>query len=216
MNPNDKIRREILDWFYRRNSNATSQFGKKGAAAKISDVRAGLKAEYGLKLQQVVSNLNYLMDKGWINKSDIQKTVRVKGGTVPSTVTWYSISSAGIDKIEGESEFKASARYPGINISATGTNVITLGDGNVVNAKFVELHSGLSQLREAILTSKLPDEQKFEMAVDIETAKDQLAKEEPDKTFLASVWQRIQDVATVGGFVDAMQKVAPLISPLLP
>src|SRR6267142_1952653 len=120
MNPNDKIRQQILSWFYERNTSATSHHGKKGSAAKISDVRAGLKSKYAMKLQQVIANLTYLIDKGWINKSEVQKTVQVRGGTVPSTVVWYEISAAGIDKMEGESEFKQSARYAGINISATG------------------------------------------------------------------------------------------------
>jgi len=48
-------------------------------------------------------------------------------------VTWYEISALGIDKIEGGSEFEPKDRYEGINITATGTNVVTLGDGNVAN-----------------------------------------------------------------------------------
>src|SRR5688572_372665 len=37
-NPNDEIRRTILKYFYDQNANATSRFGKKGSAVKISDV----------------------------------------------------------------------------------------------------------------------------------------------------------------------------------
>ena len=166
MNPNDKIRKQILQWFYDRNANG--QYGKKGAAAKISDVKKGLKHEYGLTQQQVISNLTYLIDKGWINKTDVEKTVQVKGGTVPSTITWYEISSSGIDKIEGESEFQEGGRYAGININATGTNVITLGDGNVVNAEFADLHTELSNLKQAVAGSSLDDSQKLDVSVDIE------------------------------------------------
>jgi len=216
MNPNDKIRHEILSWFYERNASATSQYGKKGSAAKISDVKAGLKEKYGLKQQQVVANLTYLIDKGWINKHEIQKTVHVKGGTVPSTVVWYEISSAGIDKMEGESEFKQSARYAGININATGTNVITLGDGNVVNAQFANLHSELTNLQKTIAQAELSEDKKLDLSVDVESIKDQLAKSQPDKTIIGRLWQRVQDVATAGGFVDAVQKVTPYITTLLP
>jgi hypothetical protein len=216
MNPNDKIRQQILSWFYERNASATSQYGKKGSAAKISDVKAGLKSKYGMKQQQVIANLTYLIDKAWINKSEVQKTVHVKGGTVPSTVVWYEISAAGIDKMEGESEFKQSARYAGININATGTNVITLGDGNVVNAQFANLHSELTNLQKSIAKAELPEEKKLDVSVDVESIKDQLAKSQPDKTIIGRLWQRVQDVATAGGFVDAVQKVAPLISGLLP
>lgn len=215
MNPNDEIRRKILRWFYERNANATSQYGKKGSAAKISDVKSGLKSEHGLTQQQVVSNLNYLIDKGWINKSEVQKTVHTKGGTVPSTVTWYEISSAGIDKIEGESEFRSGGKYAGININATGANVIALGDGNVVNADFVDLHRSLSELKSAVINSTLDETQKLNAVVDIETIKDQLIKPKPDKTLIQHVWARIQEIATIGGFAAAVAKVWPFIAGLL-
>lgn len=106
MNPNDQIRRQILQYFYDRNNSATSHYGKKGSAVKISDAKRELKDRYGLTQQQVMSNLTYLIDRKWINKNEIEKTVQVKGGTVPSTVTWYQISALGIEKIEGDSEFK--------------------------------------------------------------------------------------------------------------
>src|SRR2546426_10639991 len=77
---------------------------------------------------------SYLIDRGWVKTIDQEKTVRVKGGTVPSVVTRYEIAAPGIEKLEGESEFKPPDRYAGINITATGSNVIALGDGNVVNA----------------------------------------------------------------------------------
>ena len=41
-NPNDAIRQHILRYFYDRNAQATSRFGKKGSAVKISDVKREL------------------------------------------------------------------------------------------------------------------------------------------------------------------------------
>ncbi len=38
-NPNDKYRTLILQWFYDRNANATSKYGKNGSAVKISDIK---------------------------------------------------------------------------------------------------------------------------------------------------------------------------------
>jgi hypothetical protein len=62
-NPNDAIRQQILRYFYDRNAQATSRFGKKGSAVKISDVKRELKAQAGLTQQQVMSNLTYLLDR---------------------------------------------------------------------------------------------------------------------------------------------------------
>jgi hypothetical protein len=37
VNPNDAIRNQILHYFFVRNTSATSRFGRKGSAVKISD-----------------------------------------------------------------------------------------------------------------------------------------------------------------------------------
>jgi hypothetical protein len=217
MNPNDAVRRQILQYFYDRNAGATSARGKKGSAMKISDVKRELKSRYSLKQQSVISNLTYLIDRGWVKRYEVQKTVTVRGGTIPSTVTWYEISALGIEKIEGGSEFEPKDRYEGINITAAGTNVITLGDGNVVNAQFSELREQLDDLKSGVTSSPvLGDKEKFDLAVDIESIKDQLAKERPDKTMLGHLWSGIEKAAGVAGLVDAVQKVWPLIRPLLP
>lgn len=217
MNPNDEKRNQILQWFYDRNANATSHRGKKGSAVKISDVKKGLKADYGLKPAEVVSNLTYLIDKGWINCSEVEKTVRTKTGTtVPSTVTWYEISSSGIDKIEGDSEFQHNSRYAGINITATGQNIVALGDGNVIHASNAQLDHELQSLKREIASSQdLSEAEKLDATVDIETLRDQLAKEKPDETIVQHLWSRIEQVATMNDFSDAVAKIAPFITGLL-
>lgn len=217
VNSNDQKRTLILRWFYDRNANATSARGKNGASVKISDVRKALKNIYGLKAAEVLSNLTYLIDKGWINESEIEKTFTTKTGTeLPQSTTWYKISAAGIDKIEGESEYKANHRYAGINITASGQNIVTLGDGNVINAVHKELDSELQKLKQQIVESgELNETEKLETTVDIETVRDQLAKFKPDKTILAHLWNRIQQIGTLNDFSEALSKIAPLIGGLI-
>lgn len=216
MNPNDTIRNQILEWFYSRHQKATSKYGKNGFAIKISDIKKELKAIHGFTQQQVISNLHYLIDRGWINESEIEKTVQVKGGTIPSKVIWYEISSDGIDKIEAPSEFKNNSRYSGININATGNNVITLGDGNIVNIKYEQLHRELTNLKTLLANSNLPETEKLNISIDIESLKDQLAKENPDKTMIGYLWNKIEQVVTLSDFADVVTKIYPLISSLLP
>lgn len=216
VNPNDQIRQQILRYFYERNANATSRYGKKGSAVRISDAKRDLKEKYGLTQTQVMSNLTYLIDRGWIKTFDIEKTVQVKGGTIPSTVTWYEIAAPGIEKIEGESEFQPKERYAGINITATGSNIITLGDGNIVNAEFSELHNELSNLKRAIAESEfLPESQKLDLSVDIESIKDQLAKQHPNKTIIGHLWTGIERVVAGAGLIDLIGRIKPLIESLL-
>jgi hypothetical protein len=216
LNPNDQIRKQILEYFYRRNASATSRFGKKGSAVKISDAKRDLKARFGLSQAQVMSNLTYLIDQGWVKTIDVEKTVNVKGGTIPSTVTWYEIAAPGIDAFEGSSDFQQAPRYEGININATGSNVITLGDGNVVNAKFEQLHHSLTNLKTAIAEcTSLSEEQKLDMSVDVESIKDQLAKTKPDKTIIRHIWSGLEKAAAVAGLLEALEKVRPLIESLV-
>lgn len=216
MNPNDEIRRQILNYFYARNANATSRMGTKGSAVKISDARRELKQQYGLKQQQVMANLTYLIDNGWMKTVDVEKTVVVRGGTIPQVTTFYEITAKGIDKIEGGSQFEPKGRYEGINITATGGNTITLGDGNVVNAKYSSLREALDDLKGAITGSEgLADGQKLDLVVDIESIKDQLAKSEPKKGVIKTLWAGIEKVAVVSGVADAYQKVLPLIQAAL-
>jgi len=213
MNPNDQMRTQILQWFYDRNASATSQYGKKGSSVKISDAKSGLKDSAGLTQQQVMANLTYLVDKGWINQTSVEKTFVTKAGSIPSVVVWYQISSAGIDKIEGESEYQQNNRFAGVNISASGTNVITLGDGNVVNAEFVDLREMMEELKNLIVASDdIEDIVKLDVTADIESLKDQLSKNVPNKTVIQSLWSQIEKVATVGGVVDLAQKITPIIA----
>ena len=211
-NPNDEVRGQILRYFYDRNATATSRFGKKGSAAKISDVKRELKERHGLTQPQVVSNLTYLIDRKWVNTVEVEKTVTVGGGTVPSTVTWYEIAAAGIDKIEGESEFTPPDRYPGINVQATGNNVITVGDGNIVNAEYTQLFAELNELKNAVASSDaLGEAEKLDISIDIETLKDQLAKVEPDRQVTSRLWSRIEKAAAVAGLTEFVLAVTPLI-----
>jgi hypothetical protein len=117
---NDEIRGLILQYFYDRNSTATSAMGTKGAAVKISAARKELKERYGLSLQEVRSNLTYLISEGWCEELQVQKSVPLKAGTIiPQVTPFYRITARGIDKIEGPSEYTIK-KFHDIKIEATG------------------------------------------------------------------------------------------------
>jgi len=213
---NDEIRRVILRYFYLRNKNATSAMGKRGSAVKISDVKRELRDADGLTQQDVQSHLTYLLSQGWVEEKPIERQVRAKGGTLfPSVTTYYQITAAGIDKIEGPGEFTRD-RFQGIRIDATGQNIITLGDGNQVNARFRSAGEALAVLREAVKsTAELDDAEKLDLVADIDTMQGQLARAQPNKTVVQVLWAAIQNVATVAGLADAVSNLAPHIQALL-
>lgn len=213
----DEIREIVLQYFYDRNQNATSRRGKStGAAVTISVLRADLKASHGLTGQQVHANLTYLESQGWVEDRPVRKTVTTRsGGTIPSETSYYIITAAGIDRIGGPSAFMRN-RFEGIKIEATGQNIITLGDGNQINAEFQALGEALSSLRDSIKTSEKVDEaQKVDAIVDIDTLQTQLAKPNPNKQLVGQLWGAIEKAATLAGASDAAAKVTALLGALL-
>jgi len=164
-----------------------------------------------------MSNLTYLIDNQWVKTFEIEKTVTVCGGTVPSTTTFYEITAAVIDKIEGGSQFEPRERYAGINIRATGQNVITLGDGNIVHAEYSELRRYLDDLKDAITSNPaLSEAEKLDYAVDVESIKDQLAKPKPTKSVVQQLWSGLEkNLSQIAGIAEAIAKVALFVELIL-
>jgi hypothetical protein len=214
---NDEIRDIMLHYFYDRNQNSTSRRGKTtGAAVTISVLRADLKASHGLTVQQIHSNLTYLESQGWVKDQPVEKSFNTKsGGVIPSTTSYFIITAAGIDRVGGPSVFKRD-RFEGIKIEATGPNIITLGDGNQVNAGFQALGESLSQLRQAIKEShQISETQKLEAVVDVDTLQTQLARPTPNRALISQLWEGINRAASIAGLADAASKVAGLLGGLL-
>lgn len=213
---NVEVRRLLLQYFYERNKNATSARGKKGSAVKISDVKKELKLMHGLSQTEVQSNLTYLLSQGWVKEESIDKTFTTATGTaIPSSTNFFHITAAGIDKIEGEGEF-TMPRFSGINITATGHNFITLGDGNQINAQFGDLGRALVELRDAITRSNASEELKVGFVADIDTIQSQLAKPSPNKGIIRAAWESVKVAATFDGCIGLVTKASGLITEFLP
>jgi hypothetical protein len=211
----DETRGIVLRYFYDRSRSATSARGKRGFAVKILDVRRELKASHGLSAQEVLGNLNYLMSQGWIEEEKIEKSVPLPSGTViPQATSYYKISASGTDKIQGAGEFTMN-RFHGIKIEATGQNVITLGDGNQINATFSELGKAIAELREAITKSDASEAHKMDLVADAETIQAQLAKPKPSSKIVAAAWEGMKGAATLNGLAGLVERVRVLIAPFL-
>jgi hypothetical protein len=211
---NGDIRRIILRYLYGRNANARSaRSDKTGAAVKISVMRKELKESHGLNQTQVRSNLTYLISPGWVEEQSIVKTVPTpRGGIIPSATSFYIITAAGIDKIEGPGEFTMD-KFQGIKIEATGQNIITVGDGNQVNAKFADAAQALAELKEGIkISAKLTESQKVDAIGDIDSIQSQLAKPEPNKSVLSMLWSGVEKAAKMAGLADKIVRIGHFLS----
>ena len=212
---NNEIRGIMLQYFYDRNKSATSSMGKKGSAVRISDIKADLKTKHNLSQQEVQSNLTYLISQGWVEEKLIKKEVQARGGIViPSVTSFYQITAAGIDKIEGPGEF-TMPKFHGIKIEATGQNVITLGDGNQINAQFSDLGQALVELREAITKSEAAEAEKMNLVADIDTIQSQLAKPKPNMSIIKAAWDVVKGAAVIGGCASLVSNISGLIANLI-
>jgi hypothetical protein len=212
---NTEIRQILLRYFYDRNCNATSSRGKKGSAVKISDIKRELKGQAGLTPQQILSNLTYLLSQGWVEEQKIEKEFQSPGGTViPSVTSFFQITAAGIDKIEGPGEF-TMPKFHDIKIEATGQNIITVGDGNQINVKFGELGAALADLRDAITKSQVPEADKMNFVAEIETVQSQLAKPAPNRGIISAAWSAIKGAAVIAECIPLVERVQGFIRPFV-
>jgi hypothetical protein len=182
---------------------------------KISEVKRELKESHELTQQEVQSNITYLISQGWVKEDCIEKSYTAPGGTViPSTTHFYTITAPGIDKIEGPGEF-TMPKFHDIKIEATGQNIITLGDGNQIDAKFGELGQSLAELRTAITSSEAQESTKLKLVADIDTVQSQLAKAEPNRTIIKAAWEVIRGAAAINGCAVLVHKIAGLLAHFL-
>lgn len=215
---NDEIRQVLLEYFYNRNRNGRSaRSDKTGVAAKISIIRKELKASHGLSQSQVWSNLTYLISESWVEEQQIAKNVPLKSGTIiPQVTSYYKITAAGIDKIEGPGVF-TMPKFHGIKIDATGQNIITVGDGNQVDSRYGGIANELAELKRLLKKSPLLTESnKLGIVADIDTIQSQLAKTNPEKSVIKTIWSTIERTATLVGLTTNATRIAGLLSSLLP
>jgi hypothetical protein len=213
MNPNDERRDHILRFLYDRHQKAK---GITAIPIGIQDLRREMKAKHGMKQSEVASNLDYLIQVGWV-KAEVKsrKFVTGKGMVLDREQTKYKISELGINHLEAASMFKKPQTAGQVNITNV-QGVINLGDGNVVNAKFTKLSSALDELDQAIADSRqLSDEQKLDAAGDLSAIQAQAAKKNPNPSVIRGAWEGLKALPLLGNAADAITKVGKLLGGLL-
>jgi len=211
-NPNDAVREAILKCLYDIHQKARSP---KSAAIGIRELQRYLRP-LGYKQQEVASNLDYLLQKGWVKEVISPSTYTTPGGTRRlSEKRTYKISDIGIDKLEGASIYQRKPVLSAINITNI-KGVTVVGDGNIVNTNYGDLKSILEELRQRILeSSTLDDRVKLEAVSDIDSLQSQLQKPSPNKSVVKSLWDGIQSIGKIAGFIDVVSKITMLLGPLI-
>ena len=210
----DEVRKAILVFLHQVHEKARS---RRSIRAPISELKREIKKS-GFKEHQIVSELDYLIQAGWI-KVDAEKSefTTPRGFVKRQTKEYYRISDSGINYFEGPSEFqKVEKSISGVNITNI-QGITVVGDQNiVVNTQYRELFNRLSLLSEVVRKSdQFSDETKLNYAKDIDTIKDQLSKSLPNKSVIKLVWEKLQPLATVVGIATFFKQVAELIGSVI-
>ncbi len=217
--PKDQVRSLILQYLYNRNANATSLRGKKGAAVKIMNLRQDLKSHHGLSVSEVVSNLTYLINNGWVEEQQQARVVPTSGGQqIPSMTSYYAITAAGVDKVEGPSEYTPRDRFAGIvnNINASGQSTVTVGDGNQVNVQYEEQAETLASLADAIKhCDELEATRQRDAIADIDTIQAQFARSTPSTQVIRAAWSSIEPLTQIATLASVVMSVGEKLAPYL-
>jgi hypothetical protein len=208
----DAVRDAILRYLYRIHGAARSV---RATAITIRDLQSALRP-LGYKQQEVASNLDYLIQKGWVVEVVEDRTYTTPRGTTQhSDRRSYKISAAGMDLLDGGNSLYGRSQV-GSSINVTNVNGVTVvGDGNVVNTGYANAAEALSKLRDAVLKSEISDETRLVVAADIDTLQAQLQKPEPDPGIIKLAWSGIREVVTAGELAELGFKVGALLAPIL-
>jgi hypothetical protein len=209
MKHDDLIRHDILMHLYERHKSAR---GLSSLSCKISELQRAMKA-HGIKQKECNSNLDYLIQKGWVVKEVTPRTFFTPGGVQQtSDQVSYKISDIGIDRVEKDSMFKRELNTSGINISNV-SGVVIVGDDNVVNHDAHQLSDLISQLEARIrLSHELNDTQLLNVTSDIGSIQNQLSKTDPNWEVVQSLWSGVEAIVTGADFVDLTTKISSMLT----
>jgi hypothetical protein len=187
----------------------------RSASLLVSELTKALKP-LGYKQQDVASNLDYLVQKGWVRQIvEDRKFTTPRGTTQSAERVTYKISDTGIDRLEAASTYQRTAVVPHVNITNI-RGVTVVGDGNVVNTTFTDLSRVLTDMKQAVLHEPgLKDDQKLDIVADIDSLQAQLQKPEPQKSVIRALWSGVEKVAAVGGVIELAHRASELLQPLL-
>ncbi len=204
----DKVRDHIVRHLYEIHENSR---GLSGIAIGIKDLKKAMK-EHGINGREVNSNLDYLVQVGWVKEVSSSKTFKTPGGMVMESATkYFKISAEGIDLFEEASAYRRDERLSGINVTNI-QGVTVIGDGNVVNTQYADLSRALSKLEEAVLgCAELDDSLRLDILSDIATIQTQIQKQHPDPGIISRAWSAIAKVADVSQLAELVAKTAPLV-----
>ena len=181
----------------------------------IREIQQYAKKHFGMKQSEVAASLDYLIQHKWVDEIREERTFTRGTTTIPTSQSKYRLSATGISLYDSDSRFNSLNRYSGINVENIG-GIIVVGNNNVVNTKYRDLYTHLDMLEKKIkLAEQLPNEEKLDPVAEIHTIKDQLSKNEPNKSIISIALAAVRIAAEIAGATDLWERASEVIQNLL-
>jgi len=130
----DEVGDAILRELYERRANAR---GMSNAKAGIMEIRRALKKK-GIGQKQVIKNLLYLIEYGWVSEVVQQGQIKRGSGFFPTTTTKYMITNQGMELFDEESKFSRPQGVAGIRIE-NESGIVVVGKTNLQNQHLIKV-----------------------------------------------------------------------------
>lgn len=207
---NDSIREKILSSLYDKHKKARSLNGQLMGIREIAQAVRSL--EPLSKETLVASNLTFLVKNDFIEEKEIENTyAKTRYGNAKPTYK-YQLTREGLAYFESGSKFDKSNIFAGIGDITGNGNYIILGNNNNIsslsNITYSEGNKLAEELRRRVnALGELTDSEKISVQSDIETIKNQLSKDDPDKEIISKAKNNL-------GFLADIVTIAPHVSNL--
>jgi hypothetical protein len=176
--------------------------------------------------EQVLQAVDYLYGAGLLKRSQETSTIKMatsnRYGTSRRTPAqpsfkhtnyFYVLTNKAVDELEGETEYSKKPFQPlqNIQINATNSAVVLGNNNNVINKSVLFEH--LNQLQQVISESEqMSIEERQDIAGDIESLKQQLAKPNPNEGIMKSLWTSIGRAADIAGAATLGIEIVKLVA----
>lgn len=193
----------------------------------ISQIERGLrKAGYKITDPQVMQAVDYLRETKMLGRTQETSTIKMPptrgsstrqaSSSFKHTAYWYKLTAKAMDLLEGETEFSPKGFVPlqNIHINTVNAPVIIGSNNNVSNN--ITIFNQLDELAQLISEAEvLSVEERQDVASDIVSLKQQLAKPNPNGKVASILWTGISRVADLAGAGALAMQAAKGISAAL-
>lgn len=189
----DRLKPEIMELLTKKLEKSSKQI-----SPRLSEIRRKYSGLTMNAAAQIYASSQGMSIMGKLNSEDRQ-----------SLATVQALSQINVSNVS-----KTDRRT--LNINSSLIHNLSFGDRNNVNQHVLPLDDSLAELLEKVDENDvLTDEEKNDYKSDIKTIATQIGKAKPNRQIVNIAWESVKALATIGGFLQLIIKIEPLIQKFL-